>query len=40
VLVPDTGAAAPPGCVPVRDLAAAVGWLRAHAPVHSDVYGR
>jgi DNA repair protein RadA/Sms len=40
VLVPDTGAAAPPGCVPVRDLADAVGWLRAHAPVHSDVYGR
>jgi DNA repair protein RadA/Sms len=40
VLVPETGSAPPSGCVPVRDLAAAVGWLRAHASVHSAVYDR
>ena len=40
MLVPETGGAPQPGSVPVRDLAAAVGWLRAQAPVHRGVYDR
>jgi DNA repair protein RadA/Sms len=41
VLVPETGGKAlPSGCVAVRDVAAAVAWLRAHAAVHGGVYDR
>jgi hypothetical protein len=37
--VPEGSAqAALPGAVPVRDVAAAVGWLRAQPPVHGGAY--